>query len=90
MAKVSVILPVYNTEKYLPRCLDALVNQTLEDLEIIAVDDGSTDHSPAVLKKYAGIYGDKIRIITKENEGQAAARNMGIRASRGKYIGFAD
>ena len=55
MAKVSVILPVYNTEKYLPRCLDALVNQTLEDLEIIAVDDGSTDHSPAVLKKYAGI-----------------------------------
>lgn len=87
--KVSVIMPVYNTAKYLERCLEALVNQTLTDMEIIAVNDGSTDQSLQILEEYAGRY-PNIRIFSKENGGQATARNLGIRESRGDYIGFAD
>lgn len=87
--KVSIIVPVYNTEKYLARCLDALVNQTLDNIEIIAVNDGSTDKSPDILKEYAEKYAC-IRVLDKKNGGQATARNLGIRESRGEYIGFAD
>lgn len=89
MPKVSVIVPVYNTAEYLERCLDALVNQTLTDIEIIAVNDGSTDQSPQILEDYAGRYSNLL-IINKENGGQAAARNLGIKESTGEYIGFAD
>lgn len=89
MPKVSIIMPVYNTQKYLRRCLDALVNQTLKDIEIIAVNDGSTDGSLDILQEYAAKY-EMIRVISKENGGQATARNLGIKESTGEYIGFAD
>lgn len=89
---VSVVMPVYNTEKYLKRCLDALVNQTIphSELEIIAVNDGSTDNSPAILSEYAGKYPELIKVYNKTNGGQATARNLGIRMAKGDYIGFAD
>lgn len=90
MKKVSVIVPVYNTEKYLNKCLDSLVAQTLDDLEVIVVDDGSTDASTSMIKEYATNYPDRIRAFYKENGGQATARNLGIKMARGKYIGFVD
>ena len=68
---VSVIIPVFNTADYLAQAIESVLNQTLQNLEIIAVDDGSTDGSPEVLKSF----GDKIRIITQPNSGQGAARN---------------
>lgn len=89
--KVSVIVPVYNTEQYLRRCLRSLLRQTLKELEIVAVDDGSTDGSPAILKEYAERFPGKLRVLTQErNGGQAAARNRGLRAARGEYVGFLD
>ncbi len=90
MVHVSVIIPVYNTERYLRRCMDSLVNQTLEELEIILVDDGSTDSSCQILKEYEIKYPKKVKVYIKENEGQATARNLGIQKSSGKYIGFVD
>ena len=80
--KVSVIIPVYNSEKYLEECIESALNQTYPNTEIIAVDDGSTDSSPKILKKYA----DKIRIVTKKNAGQASAVNAGIKVSSGEWI----
>ena len=88
--KVSIIVPVYNTEKYLSKCLDSLVKQTLDDIEIILVNDGSTDHSQEILYEYKEKNPEKIRIISKINEGQGAARNVGIKAAIGEYIGFVD
>ncbi len=88
--RVSVIVPVYNTEKYLKRCLDSLVGQTLQELEILLVDDGSTDGSVAIMEQYGREYPDRVKVIHKENGGQATARNLGIRESRGAYIGFVD
>ena len=90
MIKVSVIVPVFNTEPYLRRCLNSLVKQTLRELEIILVDDGSTDQSYRIMEEYEQKYGDRIRLYRKENGGQASARNLGIRVSRGSYIGFVD
>jgi glycosyltransferase involved in cell wall biosynthesis len=90
MVNVSVIVPVYNTERYLQRCLDSLVQQTLEELEIILVDDGSTDASGQILTEYEIKYPKRIKVYTKENGGQATARNLGIQKSSGKYIGFVD
>ena len=90
MFRVSVIVPIYNTEKYLRRCIDSLVNQTLQDIEIILVDDGSTDNSLSILMEYESRYPDKVKVYTKENGGQAMARNLGIQCSSGKYIGFVD
>nr|WP_027870279.1 glycosyltransferase family 2 protein [[Eubacterium] cellulosolvens] len=87
---VSVIVPVYNTAAYLKRSMDALVNQSLEKLEILVIDDGSTDESPQILRDYEEKYPSKVRVIHQENRGQAAARNLGIREARGTYIGFAD
>ena len=89
---VSVIVPVYNTEKYLRRSLDALVGQTIDHslLEIIVVNDGSTDHSPEIINEYKEKYPDIIKTFTKENGGQATARNYGIEKATGDYIGFAD
>ena len=88
--KVSVIVPVYNTEKYLEKCLDSLTGQTLKDIEIICVNDCSTDNSLAVLQKYA-LSDDRIKVIDfKENKGAAIARNTGIDAATGDYIGFVD
>ena len=90
MVNVSVIVPVYNTERYLRRCLDSLVNQSLQEIEIILVDDGSTDNSRQIMKEYEEEYLDRVTVYTKENGGQATARNMGIQRSMGKYIGFVD
>ena len=87
--KVSIIVPVYNIENYLRECLDSVVNQTLKEIEIICVNDGSTDNSPLILEEYA-IIDDRIRIINKENAGLAAARNTGMEYAKGEYIGFVD
>ena len=87
--KVSVVVPVYNAEKYLKRCLDSLRKQTLKDIEIICVNDGSTDGSAAILAEYAA-HDKRIKVITQENQYIGAARNRGIEAARGEYIGFVD
>ena len=86
---LSVIIPVYNVENYLNECLDSVTNQTLEDMEIICIDDGSTDNSPHILKEYSK-KDKRIKIITKENGGQATARNLGIKEAQGEYIAFVD
>lgn len=84
---ISVIVPIYNMESLLPRCLDSLAAQTLRDLEIICVDDGSTDGSGGIVRKYAS--GDsRFRLITQENSGRAEARNAGIRAAAAPYLGL--
>ena len=89
--KVSVIVPVYNSESYLKDCLDSLVNQTLKEIEIIAVDDASTDKSLEILLEYAKKYPGKIKVFaSKQNKGQGAARNIGLSISTGEYIGFLD
>ncbi len=88
--KLSIIIPIYNMEKYLDDCLDSVVNQTLKDIEIILINDGSTDDSAAIIKRYKQLYNDMILVIDKENGGQGAARNLGIEAASGKYIGFVD
>jgi glycosyltransferase involved in cell wall biosynthesis len=87
--KVSVIVPVYNTEKYLPACLDSIINQTFKDIEIICINDGSTDNSAQILKKYAE-KDSRIRVYNQKNQGPSAARNNGIKHSKGKYIQFVD
>ncbi len=83
---------MYNTEKYIRRCLEALICQTLDHslLEIIAINDGSTDRSLDILNEYQSKYPDLIKVFSKENGGQATARNLGIEKARGEYIGFAD
>ncbi len=87
--KVSVIVPVYNVEKYLKRCLDSIINQTLKDIEIICVNDGSTDGSFEILKEYSS-KNSNIKIINKQNEGLSCARNDAMKIARGEYIGFVD
>ena len=89
MLKVSVIVPVYNVEKYLERCLDSLVSQTLEDIEIICINDGSTDKSLEILYKYAE-KDERIIVINQKNQGMSYSRNKGIEVATGKYIGFVD
>ena len=86
---ISVIVPVYNTEKYLPKCLDSLVNQTYKDIEIICINDGSKDNSLNVLKDYAN-KDKRIKVIDQENQGVSCARNAGIDIAKGKYISFID
>ena len=86
---LSVIIPVYNVENYLNECLDSVTSQTLDDMEIIFIDDGSTDNSPDILKEYSK-KDKRIKIITKENGGQATARNLGIKEAQGEYIAFVD
>ncbi len=88
--KVSVIVPVYNTEKYLKECLDSLVNQTLEDIQIVIVDDGSTDSSADIIAEYKEKYPQKITAIRQENGGQGKARNVAFGYCEGEYIGFLD
>lgn len=90
MVKVSVIVPVYNTEKFLGKCLESIVQQTLNEIEIIIINDGSTDNSQEIINKYKLIYDKKIKVILKENEGQAIARNIGMELASGEYIGFID
>ncbi|MCJ7933644.1 MAG: glycosyltransferase [Chryseobacterium sp.] len=87
---VSIIVPVYNVENYLTKCLDSLVNQSLQDIEIIVVNDGSTDHSGVIINEFAQRYPGKIKAFTKENGGLSDARNFGIDRASGDYIGFVD
>ena len=87
--KISIIIPVYNSEKYLSECLDSIVNQTLKEIEIICVNDGSTDNSLSILKEYTS-KDKRIKIIDKENEGQGYARKCGLDIANGKYILFCD
>lgn len=87
--KVSVIVPVYNSEKYLARCLDSIICQTLKDIEIICINDGSKDNSLEILNKYAE-KDARIKIINQENQGVSATRNAGVQASKGDFIGFVD
>ena len=87
--KVSIIVPIYNTEKYLKKCLNSIVGQTYQNLEIILVDDGSTDNSDKIADDYAK--NDKrIKAIHQKNSGQSAARNTGLKKATGDYIGFTD
>ena len=86
---ISIIIPVYNVEKYLRKCLDSIINQTYKKLEIILIDDGSTDNSGKICEEYAK-KDDRIIVIHKENAGVSSARNRGIELANGKYIGFID
>lgn len=87
---ISIIVPIYNTERYLEKCLDSLVNQTLKNIEIILINDGSPDNSEKIIKKYLKKYSDKIVYYKKENEGQGVARNYAIKLARGEYLTFVD
>lgn len=89
MAKVSVIIPIYKVEKYLSRCLDSVVNQTLDDIEIVLVDDGSPDSCPEICDRYAK-KDSRIKVIHKKNEGLGYARNSGMLIATGEYIAFLD
>ncbi|RDY27444.1 glycosyltransferase family 2 protein [Romboutsia weinsteinii] len=86
---VSIIVPVYNSEKYIGRCIESLLNQTLEEIEIIVINDGSTDKSKEIIDSYAQA-DIRIKVINKKNGGVSSARNMGIDASNGQYITFVD
>ena len=89
MTKVSVIIPVYNAEKYLGKCLESLLSQTLQEMEIICVDDGSSDGSPEILKRFQERDG-RVRILTQENQYAGAARNNGMKEAQGEYLLFLD
>ena len=89
MKKISVIIPVYNVEAYLDRCIESVINQTYPELEIILVDDGSPDNCPAMCDEWAE-KDPRIRVIHQENGGLSAARNAGIKAATGEYIAFVD
>lgn len=85
--KVSIVVPVYNTEKYLNKCIDSLLNQTEEDIEILLINDGSTDNSESIIKEYND---KRIKYIKKKNTGIGKTRNLGIDKSKGEYIIFID
>ncbi len=87
--KVSIIIPVYNMEKYLDECLESVVNQTLKNIEIICINDGSTDKSLDILRKYEKKYSN-IMVINQENLGVGNARNVGLKLAKGEYIFFLD
>lgn len=89
MPKVSIIVPIYNVEKYLRECLDSILNQTLKDIEIICVNDGSTDDSLEILREYEK-KDSRIKVIDKNNEGVGIARNNGIDAAAGEFVCFMD
>lgn len=89
MPKVSVVVPVYKVEEHLRRCIDSLINQTLKDIEIILVDDGSPDSCPQICDEYAK-KDSRIKVIHKQNEGLGFARNTGIENATGEFIGFVD
>lgn len=89
MIKVSIIIPAYNVEDYISRCLDSIINQKLKEIEIIIINDGSTDSTLSICEKYKSI-DNRIVIINKCNEGVSAARNEGLKLAKGDYIGFVD
>lgn len=87
--KVSLIIPVYNVEEYLEKCLKSAFMQTLKDIEIIAVNDGSTDNSLSILNKYQKI-DDRLVVVTQENQGLSGARNTAIKIAKGEFLLFLD
>ena len=90
MPKISFIVPVYNTAPYLSRCLDSLLNQSVSEIEILAIDDGSKDSSPEILSQFQKDFPEKIFVYRKENGGLSDARNFGLDRARGDYIAFVD
>jgi len=82
---ISVIVPVYNVEPYLRRCVDSIINQTYNNLEIILIDDGSSDHSGEICDEYA-TKDNRIKVIHRENGGLSAARNTGLNIAKGEYV----
>lgn len=89
-SKVSIIVPVYNVENYLAKCLDSLVNQSLQEIEIIVVDDGSSDNSGLIAQEYGQRFPERLKVWKKENGGLSDARNFAIDRATGDYIGFVD
>lgn len=87
--KLTVIIPCYNVEKYLRQCLDSVINQTLKEIEIICVNDGSTDRTQKILEEYSK-KDDRILVINKPNGGLSSARNAGMEKMQGEYIAFLD
>ena len=83
--KISFIVPIYNVEKYLKQCLDSLINQTYQDIEVIAVNDGSTDTSLQILEDYAAV-DKRICILNQQNQGLSMARNAGLEKITGEYV----
>lgn len=90
MIKVSIVVPVYNTGDYLKKCLDSIVNQTLDNYEVLIANDGSTDHSLHIINEYAEKYPDLVKVFNQENQGQSAARNNALEHAQGKYYAFVD
>ena len=90
MKDVSIIVPVWNVQEYLRKCLDSLVNQTFDNYEILVINDGSPDNSDLIIEEYAKKYPDLIKSLKKENGGQASARNLGLSRANGEYILFVD
>ena len=90
MKRLSVVVPVYNVEKYLDKCLDSLVNQEIDDYEVIVVNDGTKDNSQLIIDKYAKDYPNIVKSYIKENGGLSDARNYGIKYASGEYITFLD
>ena len=86
---ISIIVPIYNVEKYLKKCIDSIINQTYKNLEIILVDDGSPDNCGKICDEYAK-KDNRIKVIHKENGGVSSARNVGVENATGEYIGFVD
>ena len=89
MVKISVIIPVYNVAGYLEECLNHIINQTFSDIEIICINDGSTDESPDILREFAK-RDNRIQIINQKNRGLGATRNRGLELSKGDYVYFMD
>ncbi|MDD4036128.1 MAG: glycosyltransferase [Bacilli bacterium] len=89
MFKISIIIPVYNTEQYLKKCIESILNQTIDGIEVIIVNDGSTDNSLDIINKYQKKY-NNIVVINQPNSGQGSARNAALDIARGEYIGFVD
>ena len=86
---VSIIVPIFNTQQYIRKCVESLMNQTMKNIEIILIDDGSTDGSPAMIDAFAGS-DDRIKVIHQKNQGVSMARNRGIESAKGRYVGFVD
>ena len=89
MSEISIIIPVYNVEKYIRKCIDSVLSQTFTDIEVILVDDGSTDDSGKICDEYSRV-DSRIKVIHKNNGGLSSARNAGIEIANGKYLGFVD
>lgn len=89
MIKVSILVPVYNVERYLPQCLESLIHQTLKEIEIICINDGSTDASPGIVEEYRR-KDSRIRLINKENTGYGHSMNIGLQSASGEYIGIVE